>query len=69
MLTLCQNINAPVKTLKIEGHLPQLSSTILGIDLNTVTMKASITTERKEPLFQNYVICTLDVRKYTKWQL
>ena len=53
----------------MEGHLTQLPSTIVGMDLNTVTMKASITTERKESLFQNYVICTLDVRKCTKWQL
>ena len=50
MLTLCQNINAPVKTSKIEG--PSTSITFLGIHLNTVTMEASITAERKESLLE-----------------
>ena len=48
MLSLCQNINAPVKTSKIEG--PSTTITFLGIHLNTVTMEASITAERKESL-------------------
>ena len=48
MLTLCQNINAPVKTSKIEGQ--STSITFLGIHLDTVTMEASITVERKQSL-------------------
>ena len=50
MLTLCKKINSPIKSLKIEG--PSTSLTFLGIHLDTVTMEASITAERKESLLQ-----------------
>ena len=49
-LNLCQNINAPVKTLKIEG--PSTTVTFLGKHLNKVTMEAGIRVERKESLLQ-----------------
>ena len=45
-----QNINASVKTSKIEG--PSTPITFLGIHLDTVTMEASITAERKDSLLQ-----------------
>ena len=50
MLTLCEKINSPVKSSKIEG--PSTSLTFLRIHLDTVTMEASITAERKESLLQ-----------------
>ena len=50
MLSLCEKINSPVKSSKIEG--PSTSLTFLGIHLDTVTMEASITAERKESLLQ-----------------
>ena len=46
MLSLCERINSPVKSSKIEG--PSTSITFLGIHLNTITMEASITLERKQ---------------------
>ena len=48
MLSLCDTLNVPVKTSKVEG--PTTSLTFLGIHLNTVTMEASITSERKQTL-------------------
>ena len=48
MLSLCERINAPVKSSKIEG--PSTAITFLGIHLDTVAMEASITPERKEAL-------------------
>jgi len=45
-----KKINAPVKSSKIEG--PSTSLTFLEIHLDTVTMEASITAERKESLLQ-----------------
>ena len=48
MLSLCKKINAPVKSSKVEG--PSTSLTFLGILLNTTTMEASITQERKQVL-------------------
>ena len=66
MLSLCQNINAPVKTYKIEG--PSTSVTFLGIHLDTVTMEASITAKRKDSLLQE--LHNLYPRRIcTKWQL
>ena len=50
MLSVCEQINAPVKSSKIEG--PSTSITFLGIHLNIVTMEANITAERKESLLQ-----------------
>ena len=50
MLSLCEKINSPVKSSKIEG--PSTSLTFLGIHLDTVTMEASITAERKKSLLQ-----------------
>ena len=48
MLSLCDNINAPVKTSKIEGSSPRL--TFLGIIIDTDNMTAGISPERKEDL-------------------
>ena len=45
MFTLCDKINAPIKMSKVEG--PTTSLTFLGIQLNTITMEASVTPERK----------------------
>ena len=46
MNQLCQHINAPTKPEKEEG--PSTVLTFLGIQLDTTTMQASITQERKE---------------------
>ena len=48
MLTLCDKINAPIKMSKVEG--PTISLTFLGIQLNTITMEASILSEKKYEL-------------------
>ena len=48
MLSLCDNIGAPIKTEKVEG--PTTCLTFLGIVLNTETMEASISSECKESL-------------------
>ena len=48
MLSLCDTINAPIKSSKVEG--PTTSLTFLGIHLNSVTMEASISDERKRTL-------------------
>jgi len=55
MLSLCKRINAPVKSSKVEG--PSTSLTFLGILLDTTTMEASITQERKQALLSelNYL--------------
>ena len=45
MLSLCRYLNAPVKTSKVEG--PTTNLTFLGIVINTNTMQASISMERK----------------------
>jgi len=45
MFTLCDRINAPIKMSKVEG--PTTSLTFLGIRLNTITMEASISSEKK----------------------
>ena len=50
MLSICEQINALVKSSKIEG--PSILLPFLGIHLNTVTMKASITATWKEFLLQ-----------------
>ena len=48
VFTLCSNINAPIKSSKVEG--PTTSLTFLGIHLNSKTMEASISDERKHAL-------------------
>ena len=48
MLSLCNKINAPVKSSKVEG--PSTTLTFLGILLDTTTMEASITQDRKQAL-------------------
>ena len=48
MLSLCDKINAPVKSSKVEG--PSTTLTFLGILLDTITMEASITQDGKEAL-------------------
>ena len=45
MLSLCQHLNIPVKTSKVEGPTTRL--TFLGIVIDTSTMQASISMERK----------------------
>ena len=66
MLCLCQNINAPVKTSKIEG--PSTTITFVGIHLNRVTMETSIMAERKESLLRE-LRNLYPQRKCTKRQL
>ena len=48
MLSLCENINAPVKSSKIEGPSTHLS--FLGIIIDTTNMQASISEQRKQDL-------------------
>ena len=48
MFTLCGNINALIKSSKVEG--PTTSLTFLGIHLNSNTMEASFSDERKQAL-------------------
>jgi len=48
MFTLCRAINAPIKMSKVEG--PTTSLIFLGIHLNSKTMEASISDERKNAL-------------------
>ena len=48
MLSLCNKINAPVKSSKVEGLSTIL--TFLGILLDTTTMEASITQDQKQAL-------------------
>ena len=50
MLAFCDKINAPIKPSKVEG--PTTSLTFLGIHINTVSMEASITSDRKQSLLQ-----------------
>ena len=47
MLSLCEHINAPIKSSKIGLST---SITFLGIQSDTITVEASITPERKEAL-------------------
>jgi len=50
MVSLCSNINAPIKLSKVEG--PTTSLTFLGIHLDSKTMEASISDERKLALIK-----------------
>ena len=51
MISLCQKINAPLKLSKVEG--PSTNITFLGIVLDTTTMTASISNERKQELLSS----------------
>ena len=66
MLSLCQKINAPVKPSKIEG--PTTHLIFLGILIDTSTMTASITEERKQDLISS-LQSMLQHSKCTKRQL
>ncbi len=48
MLEVCSRLGAPVKPEKVEG--PSTTLTFLGIQLDSVSMQASITAERKREL-------------------
>ena len=48
MASLCARVNAPLKAEKTEG--PTTTLTFLGIELNSATMTASISADRKEEL-------------------
>ena len=48
MLSLCEHINAPVKSSKIEG--PSTHLTFLGIIIDMSSMQASISEEHKQDL-------------------
>jgi len=48
MFSLCEDIQAPIKLSKVEG--PTTSMTFLGIHLNSITMEASISADRKQAL-------------------
>ena len=66
MLSVCQKINAPVKLTKVEG--PSTSITFLRIVINTITMTASISSERKQELL-SALQSMIERRKCTKQQL
>ena len=66
MLSLCHRINAPVKPSKIEGPTTRL--TFLGILIDTSTMTASITDDRKQDLVSS-LRSLLQQSKCTKRQL
>ena len=66
MLSVCQKINAPVKLTKVKG--PSTSITFLGIVINTTTMTASISSERKQELL-SALQSMIERRKCTKQQL
>jgi len=48
IFTVCDKINAPIKLSKVEG--PTTLLTFLGIHLNSTTMEASISDDRKRAL-------------------
>ena len=50
ILALCEHVNAPVKSEKVEG--PTTTLTFLGIQLDSLTMQASITADRKDELLR-----------------
>ena len=66
MRSLCQAIGAPIKEEKVEG--PTTCLTFLGIVLDTVSMEASISVERKTSLL-TAIHSFLTFRKCTKRQL
>ena len=66
MLSVCHKINAPVKLTKVEG--PSNSITFLGMVINTITMTASISSERKQELL-SALQSMIERCKCTKQQL
>ena len=62
MLSLCEHINAPIKSSKIEGPSTHLS--FLGIIIDTAEMQASISEDHKQDLlslllsFESHHNCT-----------
>ena len=66
MLSLCDKLNAPVKPSKIKG--PTTHLTFLGIVIDTSTMTASISEERKQDLISS-LKSLLHHRKCTKREL
>ena len=66
MLSLCANINTPVKTSKIEG--PSTRLTFLGIVIDTDSMTAGISPERKKDLLSSIQFLR-QKNKCTKHQL
>ena len=54
MLSLCKTLNTPIKPSKVEG--PTTSLTFLGIHLDTISMEANITDERKQALLQELTL-------------
>ena len=66
MLDLCEHINAPVKSSKIEGPTTRLS--FLGIIIDTAKMQASISEDRKQYLL-SLLLSFKSHHKCTKQQL
>ena len=66
MLTLRKTLNAPIKPSKVEG--PATSLTFLGIHLNTTSMEANITDDKKESLLQELTVLRRQ-HKCTKCEL
>ena len=66
MLSLCEHINAPVKSSKIEGPSTRLS--FLGIIIDTAEMQASISEDRKQDLL-SLLLSFKSRHKCTKQQL
>ena len=66
MLALCEKLNVPIKPSKVED--PTTTLTFLGILLNTTSMEASITSERKQALLQE-LSSTHARKKCTKQEL
>ena len=54
MLKLCRTLNVPIKPSKVEGSTTSIM--FLGIHLNTISMKANITSERKQSCYKIYVL-------------
>ena len=54
MLSLCKTLNTPIKPSKVEG--PTTSLTFLGIHLDTISVEANITNERKQALLQELTL-------------
>ena len=66
MLTICNTINALIKQSKVEG--PTTLLTFLGIQLDTISMKTSITSEQKQSLM-NEIHLMHNCHKCTKHEL
>ena len=66
MVALCDKINAPIKMSKVEG--PTTSLTFLGIQLNSISMEAGISDDRKTALLEE-LHCMRHRDKCTKREL